>query len=155
MFTLTGQWNEVTALVRNMRDDLLFAQRKHLEVFGFKMIREVLLHIKRDDLNWARLNPDYLARKIREGYSEKIYVASNTYRSNITSTVIRDTVYVGFKIGTRNKDGESYGEYGSYLEWMRPLWSVTFDEVIKWQKTNNNPNTYFAQRIRQRYGYEI
>lgn len=89
---------------------------------------------------WEALNPQYLARKIAEGLSEKKLFATSSYFQAITSFVQKDVAFAGVKKGKVNEDGElltniaAIHEYGSDVANIpkRPFWSDVVKDTLEW-----------------------
>jgi hypothetical protein len=154
-FYKIGDWRKVKLITNSLRKIFVNAQTLSLKRFGLKLEDIATGHINKQDLNWAPLNPAYLASKIRRGDSEQILVATSSYFQSITSYVKADSVFAGVKKGKRGENGliEDYAkllEYGSEAMSLpeRPLWRPSFTEVMLWHVKNNMPEIYVMQKLK-------
>lgn len=157
-----GDWDKCESLIHNLGRECVDAKNTSLKRFGLKAEAIAVGHISKQDLGWKALSPAYLAKKIREGFSENILVRSSSYFQAITSWLPPDgvSVYIGVTKDAKNKEGQiladiaAVHEYGSTTAKIpaRPLWQPTYKEVIAWHKAHNNPAVIFSQAIKRKYG---
>jgi len=156
-FKKVGDWKRVERLIGRIDNEMRKAQMLSLKRFGLKAEAIAKTHISRQDLNWQELTPEYLEKKVREGKSENILVATSSYFQSITTYVLVDTVYSGVTRKAINKDGKIIAdiakvhEYGSKSGGIpaRPLWKPTLQEVMLWHAKVNTPEMYFMKAIKK------
>lgn len=156
-FKKVGDWGKVTRLVNELGKEALRAQRLSLMRWGLKAEAIAKLHISKQDLNWAELNPDYLAKKVREGKSENILVATSTYFGSITSYVLSDAAYAGVRKNIVDDKGIEIANIAAVLEYgspkmgipERPLWKPTLIEVTIWHAKYNTPEQHFVKNLKK------
>lgn len=152
-----GDWDKVRMLIFRLGDECEQAQQISLKRFGLKAEGLAKAHISNQDLGWNSLNPEYLARKIRKGYSENILVKTSSYFQSITSYVVGDTVYAGVKKIVKDKNGVEIAniarihEFGSLSSGIpaRPLWRPTLEETVTWHNQKNRPELILMQRLKK------
>lgn len=133
-----GDWGLVMNLAANMANDTINARRHFLKLMGNEVVKIAKDTIE-NQLSWAPLSPKYAAEKERRGQGNKIYIATETYLSEIKSRVNSDGTqcFVGVDNQAREKNGESISmiakvmEYGSVSRHIpaRPLWRPVMMEV--------------------------
>ena len=151
----TGDWEKVGSLISNLSNEMKKARELSLNRFGLKAEALAKGHMSRQDLNWPALKPKTISTKVRKGYSENILIATSDYFLSITSFVKGDTVYVGVKKESKNRDGRVIANIAAIHEFgaasvnipARPLWQPTLNEAVEWHKKKNLPILIFAKRI--------
>lgn len=142
-----GDWNKVRKVIGGLKHNMELAQQLTLKLFALQAESIAKKHLSNQDLNWAMLEPDYVAQKIRKGQSDKILIATSTYFQAITSYVQHDTAYAGVKRGVTNEEGKEVAniaaihEFGSMVRVIvpRPLWKPTYEATYEWMLKNNQP----------------
>lgn len=126
----TGDWEKVKDLIYKLPELLASKREELLPIIGLYAESQAVQMIDAQPSTWEKLNERYLKRKMQKGLSEKIYVATGSYKQAITSFVIDDTAYAGVRKTAKNSDGEPIAdivmtlEYGSEKRKIpaRPLW---------------------------------
>lgn len=147
----TGNWGGIGRLISTLPQELEAAKRLSLRRWSLKAESLAKGHMSAQDLGWTPLKAKTVARKLREGKSELILIATSSYFQAITSWVDNDKALVGVKKGTRGKDGQLLDvvarthEFGAPSKNIpaRPLWTPTYNETMKWHKANNRPEYLF------------
>ena len=156
-FKKIGDWEKVAILAARLKYEMMIAQQKSLKRFGLKVEAITKTHMSTQDLNWAELSPDYLARKVRNGDSDNILIATNSYRQSVTSYVINDVVFVGVKKTVVDEEGNEIANIARVHEFgyepnnipARPLWQPSFDEALRWHGQNNTPDIYLRKQLKK------
>lgn len=112
---------EVIGSLAGMRGVLLQASRGLSTVTkrtAFFLERTILKHMQNQDLAWEALKPNYKARKITEGYSEKIWIRTSTSMQTLSTTPAgNDAFFVGWVRGATSKDGEPMVKFLKRIEY--------------------------------------
>ena len=64
-----GDWGKVKNLIGHLAQEMEKAKQISLKRWGLKAEGIAKSHISNQDLDWAELNTEYLAQKIRKGLS--------------------------------------------------------------------------------------
>jgi hypothetical protein len=112
-----------------------------MERVGQKLKAASQGHIQNQDLGWDALNESYLKWKIKEGYSNNIYIMTSSYIQAITYQYSPTyyTLFVGvLRTSTHPLTGDSIANIAEILEYgsvsgdrvipPRPLWTPTLEE---------------------------
>jgi hypothetical protein len=150
-----GDWERVGMMIKAIQPEMVRAVDISLKRFGLKLEGTAKKHISQQDLPWAPLSAKYIARKVKQGYSENILVRTSSYFQSITSWVSDDTVYIGVRSEARNKDGvvlaniAAVHEYGSKSGVIpaRPLWKPSMEETMTWHLSKNRPEQIFLKNM--------
>lgn len=105
-----------------------------------EIVRKALVkHIQNQDLQWAKLNPKYLAYKKGNRLSTATLIATSEFLQSITTQMSSDklSAFVGVLRNAKRKDGEpgvlvaEIHEFGSRARNIppRPLFRPTFAEI--------------------------
>ena len=163
-----GDWDKVYTLVKGLDKEMRAAAMRCLQRWCLKSEALAKLHVSNQDLGWVPLSPRYLAEKVRENWSDQIYVRTSDYFQSITSWVDggsfikQDMVgYAGVKKEARNREGLVIAdiaktlEYGSQLRNIpeRPLWRPVYQETVKWIGDNpgEHPDKVFLEAVKKYY----
>lgn len=154
-----GKWDLVGLITDNLEKDMDRAAKLSVRRFGLHAERLAHLHLQNQDLGWDALSPKYLARKVKQGFSELTLQRSTSMKQAITSWVEGYKAYAGVKRDATDKEGNSIAsiakthEYGSLAQSIppRPLWQPTFVEAAKWHVENNTPVKHFLEIIEKKY----
>ena len=144
MIKLTGKWNLVNAITKNLEKVGNEAMKEGLMKVGLFAEGKAKSHISKQDLNWKPLNQDYKRRKERDGFSTNTLVKTSAYFQAITSYVQGKNAYIGVKKVARDKEGNEIAniaavhEFGSSKQGIpaRPLWQPTIKETATWMGDN-------------------
>jgi hypothetical protein len=130
-----------------LADKLLGLDKRLTEVMkvaAFKLERIIVLHIQDQDLPWKDIDKKYKARKIREGFSEKILIRTGTALETVRVIKIDENNYfVGWPRGVQHKRGgeivqimavHEYGSNDGTIE-ARPVVAPSVKELRKWLET--------------------
>ena len=90
-----GNWDGILKMTARMPREIQQVNRKSLQKIALKTERETVLTLRNQSQGWVPLNPDYLARKIAQGKSEKILIATTTYIQSITSRQTGNEAFAG------------------------------------------------------------
>ena len=115
-----------------------------IERAAFRLERTIVLHIQNQDLPWEALSPKYLARKIKEGFSELIMIRTGTALETVRTIQLDDSSYfVGWPRGVTRKTADgtveiypimAVKEFGSLdgTEPARPVIQPSLKELKVW-----------------------
>lgn len=151
---LIGNWQGARNIAVSLLARCEAAQQKTLRNWSLKAETTIKKHLSSQDLNWQPLKAATLRRKIKEGKSLKILIATWQYYNSITYLIRKDTAFVGILNGSTGDKGVSLvelaktHEYGSKNIPSRPLWKPSFDEMKNWQTENNKPEIILLNDIR-------
>lgn len=137
-----GDWDLVTNLAKNMSADTLRANKISLAQIAARAEASAVKHIRDQDLKWAPLDPKYMERKKKKGFSTKTMIRTSSYMQAVTSKVNDQGTqsFAGVTRKAKNKEGEQIAdiaktmEYGSVVQGIpaRPLWKPVFSEMKKY-----------------------
>jgi hypothetical protein len=151
-----GDWELIENLARNMGADVTRANKIALAQIAARAEASAVKHIRDQDLKWAPLKPEYLARKKKKGLSNKTMIATSSYMQAVTSKVNQNGTasYAGVFRKSKNKEGEEIAdiaktmEYGSIVRGIpaRPLWRPVYNEMKKYL---TQTKLFAAETLRQ------
>ena len=131
---LYGDWMQLSALVKRASSSKTMgvATRK-LEALGKEVRKSLRGHIRKQDLDWAPLDPGTAKRKgfdriylNRGDFMKSISVALNTMDTGVEVLIYPEgDHYSGLPMRTL----ADYLEYGTKEMLARPLWRPVFSEV--------------------------
>ncbi len=136
---ITGSLAPVTVALKRLG-------RKVTEVTkraAFKLERIIVQHIQNQDLPWKELDDAYKDRKVREGFSELIWVRTGTALETVRVFEIDPQNYfVGWVRGTESADGDDMVSIVAVLEFgpideperARPVVEPSVEELADWYK---------------------
>jgi phage gpG-like protein len=106
--TKTGDWNGVTRTLERDGERLRSEVEKATNRNGRLLESTMKGHLEAQDLPWPPLSPDYLKRKIAEGFSEQTLIRTGSLMANIRYHA-KDwkSGFVGILRNVMNSDGES------------------------------------------------
>lgn len=144
MMKLTGKWNLVNAITKNLERVGKEAMQEGLSKAGLFAEAKAKSHISKQDLGWVPLNQKYRDSKERQGFSTNILVKSSAYFQAITSYTQGKNAYVGVKKIARDKDGNEIANIAAVHEFgsdkmnipARPLWQPVLQETATWMGDN-------------------
>lgn len=135
----------VSGSLKPLERKLLGLDRRLSEVMvkaAFRLERTIVLHMQNQDLPWEKLDEKYKARKIREGFSEKILIRTGTALETVRVIKIDDNTYfIGWPRGVKERDGKeevfvimAVHEFGSNDGTIkaRPIVEPSVKELKKW-----------------------
>lgn len=141
---LTGDWSQLIRKTARLNALMNIAIDSWLTDVGLEGEKIALRIIEEQE--FEELSDEYLKYKKEKGLSELIYVATGTYRQNITSLVYGEAVFIGVLRGVRHKDGSELVDIAAVLEFgsekqnipERPLWRPTVAELRVELKTGRS-----------------
>ena len=102
-------------------------------------VESIQKQVAPDGTAWKPLSTKYREKKIKDGFSEKIYVRTSSLFQAITSwkdvSGKKIKVYYGVKRNAINKNGENIANIAAIMEFgvnARPLWRPSRTEMLKW-----------------------
>ena len=155
-----GDWNLVNFATRNLSDDMQAASKIALRRIGSETEKRVVKRIVSQPSEWQPLKGQYLQRKEKEGYSNKILIQTGAMLQSITTDMQYPRVFTGVKRGARNKEGgdlvniAAVHEFGSQKRNIpaRPMFGPIYREMIK----KIQEEGYFIEELykimRRKYG---
>lgn len=155
-----GNWDGILKMTARMPREIQQVNRKSLQKIALKTERETVLTLRNQSQGWVPLNPDYLARKIAQGKSEKILIATTTYIQSITSRQTGNEAFAGVLRNAKSKDGEDLAsiamvhEFGSIARGIpaRPLWVPVSKKIRSFVLGTNFFGNEVLNFLKSKYG---
>ena len=137
-----GSTKDIANAFNNLNKAVEEGTKEALMKTGLKGEQLAVKHMKSQDLGWQPLDEKYLARKKKQGESNKVLIASTTYLQSITSVFQGNKTFVGVKRDAKAENGESLvdiayiHEFGSIARNItrRPLWQPVLKELRQFVK---------------------
>jgi len=128
-----------------------------LEQITLKAEKMAVKFLSDQSLKWEPLTKRYVAKKQREGLSNKILIATSSYFQAITSQVEGNVGFAGVQRKEKNKEGQEIAniaaihEFGSIKRNIPPrrLWSVVFEEMREFLIKENIIQNNIGREIRR------
>jgi len=160
--TRFGDWDKARRLSKNLKNEIVEANKVALRQVGLKTERMVVKYIQSQPSIWHPLNETYLRRKERQGFSNLMLRKTGSYINKITSHVIdaNSLVFVGLKSGTVSKEGEDLVTIGHVMEYgsekrnvkARPHSGPVQKLMSRKIREEQLFTFYLNQQLKRRYG---
>lgn len=161
-FQKFGDWDIIMDLCKHMPAEIKASNKETLMILAGRAEAAAKKHINAQDLKWAPLDPDYLAKKVQKGYDERIYILKGNYLKSITHFMSDSGTksYAGITKKAKSDTGQLIHEYAAVMEFgsvvrgipPRPLWAPVLKEVYEFAKSNKIFSKMVLKAFRKRTG---
>ena len=96
MSKLTGDWGKVNVALKNVKD-LKYSLEEDFEGIGEDIAERIREFIENQELDFAPLTQEYLAKKIKQGYDPRVLIRTGEYVESIKVTEVdsdRDSIHI-------------------------------------------------------------
>lgn len=110
-----GRWDIAGFMTGSLNKDIIASNTIVLKQIGLELEGTIVKRILSQPSEWPALNPEYLKRKVKEGKSNQMLIATSSMLNAITSNVTYPFVVAGVKRGVFNEEGEMVAEIAAIM----------------------------------------